>query len=185
MSWSEVNAGAKATNTWYGHPGQLSLATTTATSPAITCATTCHRGRSRFSSSRAILVVHPGYNWDGCSGPTWDTAGNMGPGLVHDCLYQAMRMRFVRERAPGSRTWAVWRVSADDDFRDLLESQGWGTSNHKTRIGRFLVRIGGGFRKTYYHKAVRWFGKSSAKTRVPVGWTHQVPGKKGEDRTKG
>lgn len=128
-----------------------------------------------FELKGNILIVHPGYHWDGCSGPTWDTAGNMGPGLVHDCLYQAIRLRFIPELAPEDRTWAEWRKYADDDFRDLLESQGWGTSDHKTRIGRFFERIGGGIRKAYYHKAVRWFGKSSARPRVPEGWTVQVP----------
>ena len=47
--------------------------------------------------------------------------------LVHDdghfaCQYQVMRLRLVPELAPEDRTRAVWRDSAGDDFRDLLES---------------------------------------------------------------
>ena len=53
-----------------------------------------------FELKGNILIVHPGYHWDGCSGPTWDTAGNMGPGLAHDCLYQAMRLRSSRNWPP-------------------------------------------------------------------------------------
>ena len=110
-----------------------------------------------------LLIVHAGYGWDGCSGPTWDTAGNMAPGLAHDCLYQTMRLRYV--------PFPDRRQDADDDFRELLASEGWGTHRtRKTRVGWFFQRNWGRFRKTYYHKAVRWRGAGSAEPVVPEEW---------------
>ena len=41
------------------------------------------------------LFIRKGYAWDGPSGPTWDWLDNksiMTPSLVHDALYQLMRM---------------------------------------------------------------------------------------------
>ena len=39
------------------------------------------------------LTVRSGYAWDGTSGPVPDTAENLRASLVHDALYQLMRMR--------------------------------------------------------------------------------------------
>lgn len=41
------------------------------------------------------LVINAGYLWDGVSGPTWDTPTTMIAGLVHDALYQAIRLKLV------------------------------------------------------------------------------------------
>lgn len=42
-----------------------------------------------------ILIINPGYLWDGVSGPTWDTLSTMIAGLVHDALYQAIRLKLL------------------------------------------------------------------------------------------
>ena len=39
-----------------------------------------------------VLTVRAGYAWDGPSGPTFDTSDFMRGSLVHDVLYQLMRM---------------------------------------------------------------------------------------------
>ncbi len=39
-----------------------------------------------------ILIIKKGYAWDGPSGPTIDTLNFMRGSLVHDALYQLMRM---------------------------------------------------------------------------------------------
>jgi len=44
------------------------------------------------------LYISAGYAWDGASGPTFDSACTMRPCLVHDALYQLMRMGLL----PGS-----------------------------------------------------------------------------------
>lgn len=38
------------------------------------------------------LHINPGYSWDGLSGPTWDTKKSKRASLIHDALYQLMRM---------------------------------------------------------------------------------------------
>lgn len=150
------------------------------------------RAEPYFEMKGNILTVHPGYGWDGCSGPTLDTAGNMAPGLAHDCLYQAMRLRFLPDlwnmdwpwdgKYRNRMTWDECRKKIDDDFRALLEAEGWGTHRtRKTRVGWFFQRNWGRFRKTYYHGAVRVAGKGSAKPKVPEGWTYRVPKVKAEN----
>lgn len=39
-----------------------------------------------------VLWIKSGYAWDGCSGPTWDDKTNMRAGLIHDALFQLMRL---------------------------------------------------------------------------------------------
>lgn len=45
--------------------------------------------------SEGILTVKKGYAWDGPSGPTIDTKNSMQGSLVHDALYQLMRMKLL------------------------------------------------------------------------------------------
>lgn len=53
----------------------------------------CHGSGSKFYAQlvNRVLLIMPGYRWDGCSGPTWDRPSNMRGGLVHDTLFQMMR----------------------------------------------------------------------------------------------
>ena len=83
------------------------------------------------------LRILPGYAWDGASGPTVDTEATMRPALVHDALYQLMRLGIL---PPGSRK------EADKLFRRLLKEDGMTF-----------------FRRWYFYRAVRWFGASSAR----------------------
>jgi len=50
-----------------------------------------------------VLVINSGYAWDGPSGPTIDTKNFMRGALVHDVLYQLIRMGLLakenREKA--------------------------------------------------------------------------------------
>ncbi len=43
-------------------------------------------------SAEGILTIKKGYAWDGPSGPTFDTKTFMRGSLVHDALYQLMRL---------------------------------------------------------------------------------------------
>lgn len=67
--------------------------------------------------SEGILMVVPGYLWDGSSGPTIDGAADPVPSLVHDALYEAMRARRLHTR---------WRAQADALYRDMLRERGMG-----------------------------------------------------------
>ena len=42
-----------------------------------------------------VLWLRSGYAWDGCSGPTWDDKHNMRGGLIHDALYQLIRLELL------------------------------------------------------------------------------------------
>jgi hypothetical protein len=46
-------------------------------------------------SSTGLLTISKGYAWDGPSGPTIDTNNFMRGSLVHDALYQLMRMKLL------------------------------------------------------------------------------------------
>lgn len=43
------------------------------------------------------INIRKGYAWDGASGPTFDTKSSMRGSLVHDALYQLMRMGLIDE----------------------------------------------------------------------------------------
>ncbi len=78
------------------------------------------------------ITIRARYAWDGPSGPTVDTPGAMRPSLLHDALYQLMRMGLLSEDA---REWA------DKLYRDELRANGvpwWRYSLHYVGL-----RIGG------------------------------------------
>ncbi|MFT6845905.1 MAG: hypothetical protein ACJAUV_002105 [Flavobacteriales bacterium] len=61
------------------------------------------------------LRVSNGYAWDGASGPTIDTLSSMRGSLVHDVLYQLLRM----EKLPQSQV-----IEADVVFRNIILKDG-------------------------------------------------------------
>lgn len=84
------------------------------------------------------LIIKKGYAWDGPSGPTIDTKNFMRGSLVHDALYQLMRMGFLGE---------TYRKAADKELRRLcLEDGMWS------------------IRAWWVYVSVRWFGGSAAST---------------------
>lgn len=84
----------------------------------------------------AQLTVKYGYAWDGASGPTRDTASAIRGSLVHDALYQLMRMKVLP---------LAFRDEADDHFYDILRADG-------------MNRV----RAWYWWRAVRRFAKKGA-----------------------
>ena len=82
-----------------------------------------------------IFTIHAGYLWDGVSGPTWDTLSTMRAGLVHDALYQAIRLELLL---------LYFKPLVDTLFYDIMiEDKVWP------------------FRAKYFHFAVREFGHNS------------------------
>jgi len=61
------------------------------------------------------ITVKRGYAWDGSSGPTLDTRANMRGSLLHDALYQLMRMELLQQK---------WRVQADKEFIKVCHKDG-------------------------------------------------------------
>jgi len=65
-------------------------------------------------TSRGWLYVKKGYAWDGPSGPTWDTNSAMRGSLVHDALYQLMRLGLLDECHRGQADAMLRDICIDD-----------------------------------------------------------------------
>lgn len=48
-------------------------------------------------TKKGKLAGKCGYAWDGASGPTWDTKNSMRGSLVHDILYQMIRLGHIEK----------------------------------------------------------------------------------------
>ncbi len=83
------------------------------------------------------LKVKNGYAWDGPSGPVIDTKENLRASLIHDALYQLMRVEKLKSR--------THRKTADRIFRNICKQDG---------VSRVRANI--------YYKALRKFGKPAA-----------------------
>jgi hypothetical protein len=62
------------------------------------------------------LLVKKAYAWDGPSGPVKDTPENMRASLVHDALYQLMRIKELNAR--------THRKTADIQFMEICKEDG-------------------------------------------------------------
>ena len=65
--------------------------------------------------TNGLLTIYKGYFWDGVSGPTFDTLNLRKSSIVHDALYQLMRLGKLDRRD--------WR-KADEMFRRCALSDG-------------------------------------------------------------
>ena len=84
-------------------------------------------------TERGKVVVHPGYMWDGSSGPTLDGDADPVPSLVHDVAYEAIRRGKLHESA---------RATFDKLYRVMLQERGmtWLRAWHRW----CWVRVAGG-----------------------------------------
>lgn len=62
------------------------------------------------------ITLRRGYAWDGPSGPAFDTPNFMRGSLVHDALYQLMRL--------GELDRHLWRPVADMEMRRMCREDG-------------------------------------------------------------
>lgn len=81
------------------------------------------------------LTINIGYAWDGASGPVIDTKNTLIASLVHDALYQAMRLNLI----PNNEDT---RKLADKTFYNILK-------DHKVFV----------LRRSIWYFAVRVFGR--------------------------
>jgi len=87
-------------------------------------------------TQNGLLKINHGYAWNGPSGPTWDTLTFMRGSLVHDAIYQLLRMGLLDSR---------WRLEGDQELRRIcLEDGMWS------------------FRAWYVYHSVRAFASGSA-----------------------
>lgn len=73
--------------------------------------------KTRFITldTAGLLTIRWGYAWDGPSGPTFDTKNFIRGSLVHDVLYQLMRIRML----------GPWhREAADKELRKICLEDG-------------------------------------------------------------
>ena len=91
-------------------------------------------------SSTGILKMKKTYAWDGPSGPTIDTKDFMRGSLVHDALYQLMRLQ--------SLDYKKYRKQADVILREICIEDGMSK-----------------FRAWYVYQAVRIFAGGAARPR--------------------
>ena len=87
-----------------------------------------------------ILSVKRSYAWAGASGPVINTRDTLVASLVHDVLYQAMRLNLIK---PSKEN----RKIADKNFFEILKMNGVNS-----------------FRSKVWYLAVKLFGKKSTKS---------------------
>ena len=88
-------------------------------------------------STEGVLTIRKYYAWDGPSGPTIDTRNFMRGSLVHDALYQLMRLSAL--------DYKDHRKRADEILREICLEDGMCS-----------------FRAWYIYQAVHIFAKGSA-----------------------
>lgn len=91
-------------------------------------------------STEGLLTVKQGYAWDGPSGPTIDTPNFMRGSLVHDVLYQMMRLSAL--------DYKKYRKRADEILKEICIEDGMSS-----------------FRAWYVYQAVQIFGVKAAAPR--------------------
>lgn len=81
----------------------------------------------------ASILISKGYAWDGPSGPTFDTKNFMRGSLVHDAMYQLIRLEKLDKN--------VYRKYADQELYRICREDGmnWFRAN----IVYYGLRIGG------------------------------------------
>lgn len=83
------------------------------------------------------LTVKKAYAWDGPSGPVKDTPQNLRASLVHDALYQLMRIERLKSR--------THRRAADEEFKRICKEDG--VSSRRASV---------------WYKGLRAFGRPAA-----------------------
>lgn len=77
-----------------------------------------------------VLYIVAGYAWDGASGPAVDTLNSMRGSLVHDALYELMRLGVLGQE---------WRQAADEELRAICIEDGMSEARANTWFS--FVRI--------------------------------------------
>ena len=61
------------------------------------------------------LIVKSGYAWDGISGPVVDTDKNLRASLVHDALYQLMRLKKISAKDNKDKADKLFKKMCKED----------------------------------------------------------------------
>lgn len=68
------------------------------------------------------LIIKKSYAWDGASGPTVDTPDTMRGSLVHDALYQLMRLGLLPESYRGKADQLLHDICVEDGMGEFRAS---------------------------------------------------------------
>jgi hypothetical protein len=79
-----------------------------------------------------ILTIRRGYAWDGPSGPTIDTRTFMRASLVHDALYQFIRVGILPMEHRAAADQLLRRLCLEDGMSQL---RAWGVYHAVVRFG--------------------------------------------------
>lgn len=66
-----------------------------------------------------LLIIKKGYAWDGPSGPTIDTKDSMRGALIHDALYQLIRLGKLNQAYKATADKIFYNVCIDDGMWDV------------------------------------------------------------------
>lgn len=80
------------------------------------------------------LIIKKGYAWDGASGPTYDSKSSMRGALVHDAIYQLMRMGLLDIKFRKKADLEMYKIMREDGMW-YLRAKSW----------YFSVRVAAGF----------------------------------------
>lgn len=70
-------------------------------------------------TTKGILTIKAGYAWDGPSGPTIDTITFMRGSLVHDALYQLMRLELIPLSEKSNADAELKRICLEDGMSKI------------------------------------------------------------------
>ena len=86
------------------------------------------------SSKDSILSIKRGYAWDGASGPIINTRDTLVASLVHDVLYQAMRLNLIKSNSENKKI-------TDKIFFEILKMHG--VNSIRRKVWYFAVKLFG------------------------------------------
>jgi hypothetical protein len=93
-----------------------------------------HGGNAFVYLADGALILRPGYAWDGASGPAINTKNFVRGSLVHDALYQLIRLGVLPASARKYADQELVRITREDGMSALRAAWVYAA-----------VRLGGGF----------------------------------------
>ena len=104
--------GASKTNIEYRTGYKYSLWTTVEIPTKVTGYSVSHK---LFAlNPNGLLTIYEDYPWDGPSGPTIDTPSSMRASLVHDALYEMMRLGLIPQSCFTPANEELMRIAIED-----------------------------------------------------------------------
>jgi len=141
-----------------------------------------------FELSGKVLTIRKGYQWYGTSGPTINTKSTRLAGLVHDVLYQAIRMGFLpksyknladknlkyfmRNYRPFKENIKNLKNCLKEMIKPESDYSRWEITKQSIYLTKeIFLRSWTEFRACYFYLGVKWFGASSIKTKKEANET--------------